>query len=126
MTRSLPTDRTRTKRAPDTRPSAARRGYGARWQRARKAFLANNPLCVQCAADGHTVAASVVDHAVAHRGDMAIFWDQSNWQALCARCHNTKTARCDGAFGRVRTGNRQKLTGKDRIDSAHFSRKRFF
>jgi 5-methylcytosine-specific restriction protein A len=30
------------------RPSATRRGYGARWRRARAAYLARHPLCVPC------------------------------------------------------------------------------
>ncbi|MFR3634507.1 MAG: HNH endonuclease [Sutterella sp.] len=34
-----------------------------------------------------------------HKGDMALFWDQSNWQPLCHTCHSKKTAREDGGFG---------------------------
>jgi positive regulator of sigma E activity len=26
------------------------------------------------------------------KGDLALFWNESNWQALCRRCHNRKTA----------------------------------
>jgi len=48
------------------------------------------------------VAASVVDHIVAHRGDYELMWDSANWQPLCAGCHGLKTAREDGAFGRLR------------------------
>jgi 5-methylcytosine-specific restriction endonuclease McrA len=33
-------------------------------------------------------AATVVDHKRPHHGDKALFWDVSNWQALCAPCHN--------------------------------------
>lgn len=35
--------------------------------------------------------AEVVDHIVPHRGDEKLFWDESNWQALCKRCHDSKT-----------------------------------
>ncbi|WP_304879789.1 HNH endonuclease [uncultured Parasutterella sp.] len=28
-----------------------------------------------------------------------MFWDESNWQALCKRCHDRKTAAEDGGFG---------------------------
>ena len=34
-----------------------------------------------------------------HQGDQALFWNASNWQALCKRCHDAKTAREDGGFG---------------------------
>jgi 5-methylcytosine-specific restriction protein A len=51
------------------RPSAARRGYGPRWRRARAAFLARHPLCALCRAQGRVVPATVVDHVVPHRGD---------------------------------------------------------
>jgi 5-methylcytosine-specific restriction enzyme A len=82
------------KRALDReRPSAARRGYGPRWRRARAAFLARHPLCVPCAAAGRLEPATVVDHIVPHRGDPVLFWDEGNWQSTCKRCHDAKTAR---------------------------------
>lgn len=34
------------------------------------------------------VLATVVDHVIPHRGDQALFWDTSNWQPLCRRCHD--------------------------------------
>lgn len=37
---------------------------------------------------GAVVRAVVVDHKVPHRGDMNLFWDKSNWQALCKQCHD--------------------------------------
>lgn len=27
-------------------------------------------------------------------------WDECNWQPLCKPCHDSKTAREDGGFGR--------------------------
>ncbi|MGN8738508.1 HNH endonuclease signature motif containing protein [Bilifractor sp. HCP3S3_D3] len=39
--------------------------------------------------------ATVVDHIVPHRGDPKLFWDRSNWQALCKRCHDKKTRKYD-------------------------------
>jgi 5-methylcytosine-specific restriction protein A len=80
------------------RPSAARRGYGSRWRRARAAFLAQHPLCAACRAKGCVVPATVVDHVVPHRGDQRLFWDQSNWAPACKRCHDVKTAR-EGRWG---------------------------
>ncbi len=73
------------------RRSSTERGYGPKWQRARKQYLKAHPLCVRCKADGKMVRATVVDHIVPHRGDEKLFWDESNWQALCKRCHDTKT-----------------------------------
>jgi 5-methylcytosine-specific restriction endonuclease McrA len=65
------------------RPSSSARGYGSAWEKARKAYLYKHPRCVRCQR-----AATVVDHVKAHRGDQALFWDSSNWQPLCAPCHN--------------------------------------
>ena len=36
-----------------------------------------------------------VDHIIPHRGDQKLFWDKSNWQALCHRHHSMKTRRED-------------------------------
>jgi 5-methylcytosine-specific restriction enzyme A len=83
------------------RANSARRGYGYRWQRASKAFLAAHPLCVLCDAAGKVVAAQCVDHKIPHQGDQGLFWDEANWQPLCKRCHDTKTGG-EGAFGRPR------------------------
>ena len=73
------------------RPSAAKRGYGSRWQRLSKAYLRRHPLCVRCKAQGRFTAATVVDHIIPHRGDPHLMWDESNWQALCKSCHDRKT-----------------------------------
>lgn len=91
-------DRQRTRQ----QGSAAKRGYGRAWQKAREGFLAKHPLCVQCLARGQTVTANVVDHITPHRGDRKLFWDTKNWQALCGPCHSSKTAREDGGFGNKR------------------------
>ena len=75
------------------RGNSSQRGYGARWQRARRQYLLRHPLCVECLQEGRDEAATVVDHAVPHRGDMVAFWKQENWAALCKRHHNEKTGR---------------------------------
>ena len=41
--------------------------------------------------EGRYVKATDVDHIVPHRGDKKLFWDESNWQALCHRHHSIKT-----------------------------------
>jgi 5-methylcytosine-specific restriction enzyme A len=81
-------------RAPERRESAAARGYGRQWRKARAAYLAVHPLCVMCEAAGDVTPATVVDHRVHHEGPHdRLFWDQENWQSLCKRCHDRKTAR---------------------------------
>ena len=50
------------------------------------------PLCAACEAEGRLVPAMVVDHVTPHRGDLRLFWDSGNWQALCKPCHDRKTA----------------------------------
>lgn len=71
------------------RGSSAQRGYGSRWQRYRKGFIAANPLCVFCLRMGRTEPTTVVDHIIPHRGDDTLFWDPSNHQGLCATCHSS-------------------------------------
>lgn len=68
-------------------PSLAPNNRRFQWMRA--AFLQRHPMCNLC----HTAAASVLDHITPHRGIARLFWDQSNWQSLCATCHGRKTAR---------------------------------
>ena len=80
------------------RPSAARRGYGPRWRKARAVFLARHPLCAACRTQGRVVQATVVDHLVPHRGRQILFWDESNWAPSCKPCHDRKTAR-EGRWG---------------------------
>lgn len=71
-----------------SRPTAAERGYGARWRRYRERFLTENPFCVLCERLGRTTPATVVDHIVPHRGDHHLFWKPENHQALCKPCHD--------------------------------------
>lgn len=88
--------------AEHSRGSASSRGYGRRWQEASKGFLRAHPLC-QCGdcdeGRKRVTIATVVDHIVPHRGDMALFWNQANWQAMSKPCHDRKTATEDGGLG---------------------------
>ena len=83
------------KQVDQQRGTSAQRGYGSRWQKARATYLSFNPTCARCGQ-----AASVVDHITPHKGNSELFWSTENWQALCKRCHDAKTAREDGGFGR--------------------------
>lgn len=73
------------------RENATARGYDTRWRVARKYYLRRYPLCLECQREGKLAPATVVDHIIPHRGDVDLFWDESNWQPLCARHHNKKT-----------------------------------
>ena len=77
------------------RANAFKRGYNSQWQKARKCFLLKNPFCLECQQEGKLKPATVVDHINPHRGDEKLFWDESNWQPLCKRCHDKKTRTID-------------------------------
>jgi 5-methylcytosine-specific restriction protein A len=83
------------------RGSSNARGYNVRWQKARVTYLRSHPLCAECERQGRTTPATLVDHIIPHKGDTNLFWDvDGNWQPLCKPCHDRKTAREDGGFGR--------------------------
>jgi 5-methylcytosine-specific restriction protein A len=69
--------------------------FGKEWRRARARFLREHPLCAMCDRFGKVTAATVVDHIRPHRGDMALFWDQTNWSPLCKPCHDGPKQRRD-------------------------------
>lgn len=75
----------------------AKRAYGYRWQKAREGYLRKHPFCSHCESIGLVVAASVIDHIVAHKGDMELFWDSDNWQSLCKECHDSWKKRLEGS-----------------------------
>lgn len=91
-------DAQRKARFDKTRPSASARGYDADWRRARIDFLRAHPFC-HCGAQ-----ATVVDHITPHKGDQSLFWDKSNWAALCSHHHNSAKQRLER---RATLGGRQ-------------------
>ena len=72
------------------RPDYSRLYSTKRWRVGRRQFLAEHPWC---AAQGCAMPATDVDHMRPHRGDKALFFDQTNWQPLCHACHSVKTHR---------------------------------
>jgi 5-methylcytosine-specific restriction endonuclease McrA len=58
------------------------------WRKGRLVFLRQHPLCERCAEGGRIVPASVVNHRKPHKGNIELFFDTRNWQALCAPCHD--------------------------------------
>lgn len=63
---------------------------GRRLQALRARLFAEHPLCVLCAAQGRTTAATIRDHVIplAEGGTD----DERNVQALCTPCSDAKTA----------------------------------
>ena len=80
------------------RGTRTERGYDNRWLRASKDFRAGE-VCGHCEAKGIARMSQCTDHIIPHNGDEELFWDRSNWQALCNECHGIKTATEDGSFG---------------------------
>jgi 5-methylcytosine-specific restriction enzyme A len=69
------------------------RRYGTqRWKRLRAQQLRLQPLCEEHLRDGYTVAATVADHVIPHRGDDELFWN-GQLQSLCASCHSREKQR---------------------------------
>lgn len=100
MPSSAPMHNTKTKaNKHDTRKTSTQRGYGHKWRKLRLAFLSRHPLCVFCSTKGHIAQATVVDHIIPHKGDQRLFWDMSNWQPLCKKCHDSDKKIIEG--GRV-------------------------
>lgn len=88
---------------PERRGSARERGYDTRWDKARKAWLARDPLCVCCHANGALNEATVLDHIEPHKGDMGKFWSSSNWQGLCEWCDKNLKRSIENDWLRGRT-----------------------
>jgi 5-methylcytosine-specific restriction protein A len=67
--------------------------YNSRaWRKNSKAFLAENPLCVECKAGGRVELATVSDHVtpINQGGDP---WGWNNLQPLCTRHHAIKSGK---------------------------------
>lgn len=66
--------------------------YNSAWRAARNAFLLEHPFCAIC---GKPLCGrdAIVDHIVPHKGNWDLFWDVSNWQALCKKCHDSHKQR---------------------------------
>ena len=49
------------------------------------------PVMSRCHDEGRATAAVQVDHVEPHRGAELLFWDENNWQSLCAECGARKS-----------------------------------
>lgn len=73
------------------------RGYTARWDRARAAFLRADPFCAHCELTGRVTEANVADHVRPHRGNLRLLWLlPENLQPLCRSHHGANGARESG------------------------------
>lgn len=95
--------RERIARQESGRRSASRRGYDATWQRLRRTYLRQNPLCQCDDCQGgvlRVTPAEVVDHCVPieERPDLRLVW--GNLRAMSKAHHDAHTARTRG-FGKA-------------------------
>jgi 5-methylcytosine-specific restriction protein A len=82
-----------TKRSDKQRGTSTQRGYDYRWQRFRITYLAQYPLCVDCAAEGRAGAATDVHHKQKLRDRPDLKYEESNLVALCSEHHDKRTAK---------------------------------
>ncbi len=79
----------------------------SKWKKLRLVKLAQHPVCQICERRGLTVEANTVDHIKPISQGGAPYPALSGLMALCARCHNEKTAGFDRTHGNA-TGRRFK------------------
>ena len=63
-----------------------------RWQNLRLETLREQPFCKECEKKGRTSASVICDHIDNIKREID-FWDKSNLQGLCVKCHNRKSQR---------------------------------
>jgi 5-methylcytosine-specific restriction protein A len=72
----------------ENRKNARQRGYDYQWEKYRKYFLSQFPLCQVCKKKGNVTPATVVHHIVPVTShDDVLFYDQENHMAVCRDCH---------------------------------------
>jgi len=70
------------------RKDAVKRGYNKTWERLRAWYLAGNPLCDICNAEGRITIANEVHHKIKIKDRPDLRLDTDNLQALCKPCHS--------------------------------------
>lgn len=65
--------------------------HTARWKRESRVFLRENPLCRRCEKKGFIIPSEITDHIIPKNLCMDP-WDKKNWQPLCRKCNNEKSA----------------------------------
>lgn len=82
----------------DTRPSSLVRGYGTDWKKKRTAFIAANPICIDCGNPSVTPDHEPPRRELIARG-VTNPDDDQYLVPRCWSCHSRKTAKQDGGFG---------------------------
>lgn len=59
-----------------------------RWRTSSKLYLGAHPMCVPCSLLGYDTPAIIVHHKIEHKGNLELFWSESNWEPVCASCHS--------------------------------------
>lgn len=75
--------------------------HSARWRKESHEFLSKYPFCFICGSPS-----TITDHIIPHRGDVTLFWDKSNWQPMCQRCHSRKTFKENNNFNKGDRGGK--------------------
>lgn len=65
----------------------------SRWRKISKDFLRRYPTCFICGKP-----AKIADHIIPHRGNIELFYDDSNLQPMCWSCHSRKTMKENNNF----------------------------
>ena len=59
-----------------------------RWKALRLYHLGTEPICRLCKKADRITPAAVVDHVITHKGNVDLFFDDTNLQSLCKPCHD--------------------------------------
>lgn len=77
----------------ERRPTAAKRGYGYKWQQYRETYFKVRRICACGCGQLATIRNADIDHIIAVSGSNDnLFWKHSNHQPLIHGHHSRKTA----------------------------------
>lgn len=82
-------------RSSQSKSTRRARFYGEEWNKYRRRYLHYNKHCYACGASSEHGARLHLDHLIVHRGNMELFWNETNIIPLCHHCHSVVTARFD-------------------------------
>lgn len=69
-----------------------------RWQRLKRRVHVRDAYQCQMESCGAVTPRPIADHRIPHRGDLALFWDETNVQTLCKPCHDGRKQRLERAL----------------------------
>jgi len=75
------------------RDSSHKRGYDSTWEKLRKVFLRENPLCHDCIQHERITPAKEVHHIKKVREYPSLRLVKDNLMGLCKSCHSSRTAK---------------------------------